>query len=171
MVCYNPAMASESSFDIVSEPDMQLVGNALNTTRKEIATRYDFRGSTAEIVPTDKDMLFKAEDDYKVGAMIDMFSQKAIKQGVDLRFFDFGQKSEDALGGTVKQLVKVKKGIEREKAKEINQYIKDLKLKVSSQIQGEAIRVSAKSKDDLQQVMQRLRSADLGIALTFNNFR
>ena len=169
-LCYNLIMA-DSSFDVVSEPDMQLINNALNTTRKEIATRYDFRGSTASVELTNLDLLFKAEDDYKVGAMLDMFKQKAIKQGVDLAFFDFGQKTEDALGGTIKQNIKIKKGIDREKAKEINQYIKDLKLKVNSQIQGEAIRVSAKSKDDLQKVIQALRAANLGLALTFTNYR
>ncbi|MDR2430671.1 MAG: YajQ family cyclic di-GMP-binding protein [Candidatus Margulisbacteria bacterium] len=164
-------MMADNSFDIVSEPDLQLVNNALNTARKEIAARYDFRGSAASIELNNLDLLFKAEDDYKIGAMLDMFKQKAIKQGVDLAFFDFGQKTEDALGGTVKQNVRIKKGIDREKAKEINQRIKDLKLKVNPQIQGEAVRVSGKNKDDLQKVIQALRGADLGLALTFTNYR
>jgi uncharacterized protein YajQ (UPF0234 family) len=164
---------ADSSFDVVSEPDLQLINNALNTARKEIATRYDFRGSAASVELNDLDLLFKAEDDYKVGAMVDIFKQKALKQGVDLAFFDFGQKTEDALGGTIKQNVKIKKGIDREKAKEINQYIKDLKLKVNSQIQGESVRVSGKNKDDLQKVIQALRGASgsLGLALTFTNYR
>lgn len=164
-------MAQESSFDIVSEPDMQLINNALNVTRKEISNRYDFRGSTAEITLVDQTLNLKAEDDYKIGAMLDMFKQKAIKQGVDLKFFDFGEKTEDSLGGTVKQAVKIKKGIDKEKAKEINVYIKGLGIKVNSQIQGEVIRVASKDKDSLQKTIQSLRAADFGIALTFTNYR
>lgn len=162
---------AEFSFDVVSELEHQLLANTLNTTRKEISTRYDFRGSTAEIVEEKDQLLFKAEDDYKVGAMIDMFSQKAIKQGLDLKFFDFGEKTEDALGGNFKKTVKIKNGITKEKAKEVNTFIKASGAKVNSQIQGEAIRVASKSKDDLQKVMQALRGADFGIALSFKNFR
>lgn len=164
-------MASEYSFDIVSEADMQLIANTLNVTRKEIATRYDFRGSTAEIAQDDMKLNFKAEDDYKIGAMLDMFKQKAIKQGIDLKFFDFGEKVEDSLGGNVKQLVTIKKGIDKEKAKEINVFIKGLGVKANSQIQAEVIRVFSKDKDALQKVMQSVRSADFGVALSFTNFR
>lgn len=162
---------AEFSFDVVSELEHQLLANTLNTTRKEINTRYDFRGSVAEIVEEKDQLIFKAEDDYKVGAMIDMFSQKAIKQGLDLKFFDFGAKIEDALGGTFKKVVKIKNGITKEKAKEVNAFIKSIGAKVNSQIQGEAIRVASKSKDELQKVIQSLRGADFGIAISFKNFR
>lgn len=162
---------AEFSFDVVSELEHQLLANTLNTTRKEISTRYDFRGSTAEIVEEKDQLIFKAEDDYKVGAMIDMFSMKAIKQGLDLKFFDFGEKVDDALGGNCKQTVKIKNGITKEKAKEVTTFIKNSGAKVNAQIQGEAIRVASKSKDDLQKAMQSLRGADFGIALSFKNFR
>ncbi len=162
---------AEFSFDLVSELDHQLLANTLNTTGKEIATRYDFRGSVAEIVEEKEQLIFKAEDDYKVGAMIDMFSLKAIKQGLDLKFFDFSEKIDAALGGACKKAVKIKNGISKEKAKEVTTFIKNSGAKVNAQIQGEVIRVASKSKDDLQTIMQSLRSADFAIAISFKNFR
>jgi len=163
-------MAKESSFDIVSETDMQLVDNAVHATEKEIQQRYDFKGSDAKISRKEQDIEVRAEDDYKVDAINDMFRQKVIKQGVDLKFFDFGNKQE-ALGGLVKENITIKKGISKEKAKEINLFIKDLKLKANSQIQGEAIRVSSKDKDILQKIMGELKANDFEIALSFTNYR
>ena len=162
---------AEFSFDLVSELDHQLLANTLNTTSKEIATRYDFRGSAAEIVEEKEQLLFKAEDDYKVGAMIDMFSLKAIKQGLDLKFFDFSEGIESALGGACKKAVKIKNGISKEKAKEVTTFIKGSGVKVNAQIQGEVIRVASKSKDDLQKAIQELKATDFGIAISFKNFR
>ena len=162
---------AEFSFDTVSELDFQLLANTLNTTRKEISTRYDFRGSAAEIADEKEQLIFKAEDDYKVGAMIDMFSMKAIKQGLDLKFFDFSEGVESALGGTCKKTVKIKNGINKEKAKEVTTFIKNSGVKVNAQIQGDVVRIASKSKDDLQKAMQELKSADFGIAIHFKNFR
>ena len=162
---------AEFSFDITSEVDLQLVDNALNTTSKEISNRYDFRGSNAKIVREENNILINAEDDYKLRAIADMFRAKATKQGIQLQFFDFETKQEEALGGALKQQVPIKQGIDKEKAKEINEYIRSLKLKANSQIQDNKIRVSGKNKDDLQAAMQAIRGKDFGIALQFGNYR
>ena len=164
-------MAKESSFDIVSEPDMNLVANTVNVCNKEISTRYDFRGSNAKLDLQGDVINITGEDDYKITAIQDMLRQKAIKQEVDLRFFDLDAKVEDGPGGSRKQAVAIKKGISKEQAKELNVFIKEQKLKVNSQIQGEAIRVSSKDKDELQKVIQAMRQNDFGIALSFINYR
>lgn len=163
-------MAKESSFDIVSEVEMQLVDNAFNTTIKEIAQRYDFKGSSAELRKEGETIVVTAEDDFKIEAIDQIFQQKAIKQGVDLKFFDFGA-TENASGGQARQIITIKKGISKEKAKEINTFTKELKLKVNSQIQGEVIRVSGKDKDTLQKVMEELKSHDFELVLSFTNYR
>ncbi len=162
---------AEFSFDVTSEVELQTVDNAINTTVKEISNRYDFRGSNAKIVREGTVLKLNAEDDYKLRAIADMFRAKATKQGIQLQFFDFNTKVEEALGGTLKQEVPIKQGIDKEKAKDINTFIKDLKLKATSQIQDNKIRVASKSKDDLQKVMQALRGHDFGIALQFGNYR
>jgi cyclic-di-GMP-binding protein len=163
-------MSKDSSFDIVSEIDLQIVDNALHTSLKEIQARYDFKDSKASVVRTENIIELRAEDDYKLEAMGQIFRQKAIKQGIDLKFFDFGEKSE-ALGGMLKQPLTIKKGISKEKAKDINLFIKELNVKTNSQIQGDIIRVSSKDKDNLQKVIAGLRGHDFGIALSFTNYR
>jgi uncharacterized protein YajQ (UPF0234 family) len=162
---------AEFSFDVTSEVELQTVDNAINTTNKEISNRYDFRGSNAKITREGSVLHIAAEDDYKMRAIADMFRAKATKQGVSLLFFDFNTKIEQALGGAMKQEVPLKQGIDKEKAKDINLFIKDLKLKASSQIQDNKIRVASKSKDELQKVMNALREHDFGIALQFGNYR
>jgi len=163
-------MAKESSFDVVSEIEMQLVDNAIHAVEKEIAQRYDFKGSQASLKRKETEIDVHAEDDYKVDAINQILQQKAIKQGIDLKFFDFGGK-QDAAGGQKKEIVTIKKGISKEKAKEINLFIKDLKLKVTSQIQGEAIRVFSKDKDILQRIITELKGKDFDLALSFTNYR
>lgn len=163
-------MAKDSSFDIVSEVDMQEMDNAVNQTKKEISQRYDFKGSKAQISLEADSLKLSAEDEYKINAMLDMLKGKMIKRQVPIKALDPG-KMEGASGGTVKLTVKIQKGISKEKAKDVIAYIKDLKLKVQAQIMDDQLRVTGAKKDDLQLVMQKLREKDFGIDLQFINFR
>ncbi len=158
------------SFDIVSELNMQEVDNAVNQARKEILTRYDFKGAKAEI-NLDKDGIhLVAVDEYKMKALIDVLQSKAIKRGVSLKSLDMG-KIEAALGQTVKCHIKLINGIETEKARELVKIVKGLNLKVQTAIEGEKLRVSGKNKDDLQAVIKHLRGVNFSVELQFNNFR
>lgn len=158
------------SFDIVSKVDFQEVDNAVNQTMKEIGTRYDFKGSRAEVTRNGEELLLNAEDDYKLSQMTDLLSQRLVKRGIDLKALDFG-KVENAAGNSVRQKVKVKVGVDAEVGKQINKWIKDSKLKVQSSIQGDQLRVAGKSRDDLQSVIAALRGQDFGLPLQFVNFR
>ena len=158
------------SFDIVSELNLQEVDNAVNNASKEIGNRYDFKNSKSEI-KLDKDLVkILADDDYKMNAIKEILMSKLTKRGVDIKALDFG-KIEPATGSTLRCEVKLKSGIETEKAKEINKAIKESKLKVNAQIQDEQIRVSGKNKDDLQAVMELVRTGNFGIPVQFTNFR
>ena len=158
------------SFDIVSELNLQEVDNAIHQARKEILTRYDFKGSRSEITQDKEGVHLASIDEYKMKTLIDVLQSKAIKRGVSLKALDFG-KIEPAAGSLVKCLVKLVQGIETEKAREIVKMIKELNLKVQAAIEGEKIRVSAKKRDDLQVVIQTLRAKDFPIPLQFTNFR
>ncbi|GGH18056.1 YajQ family cyclic di-GMP-binding protein [Paenibacillus segetis] len=163
-------MASESSYDIVSKMDMQELANAIDQTEREIANRFDFKGSKSEL-KIEKDVLVIASDDeYKLNAVIDILQSKMIKRGLPIKNLDYG-KIEPASLGSVRQRINLKTGIDQENAKKINVLIRDSKLKVKSQIQGDSIRVTGKSKDDLQEIMQLLRKADLSVDLQFTNFK
>ncbi|WP_371381125.1 YajQ family cyclic di-GMP-binding protein [Sporomusa aerivorans] len=163
-------MAKDSSFDIVSEVDMQEMDNAVNQSSKEIGQRYDFKGSKAAIVLDGDSLKLSAEDDYKLGAMLDILRGKMVKRNVPLKCLDEG-KVEPASGGTVRQTVKIQKGISKEKGKDVVSAIKDLKLKVQAQIMDDQVRVTGAKKDDLQAVIQKLKDKDFGIELQFINFR
>ncbi|MCH3950290.1 MAG: YajQ family cyclic di-GMP-binding protein [Acidaminococcus sp.] len=163
-------MAKNSSFDIVSQIDMQELDNALNQTRKEISQRYDFRGSSASIELVDDALKLTAEDDYKLGAILDMLRQRMAKRGLSLRCLEPG-KIEPAAKGTVRQSVALKQGIDRETAKKIIGAIKASKIKVTTQQMDNQIRVSGPKKDDLQAVIQLVRSQDFGIDVQFINMR
>ncbi|MBN2984244.1 MULTISPECIES: YajQ family cyclic di-GMP-binding protein [Cohnella] len=163
-------MASEYSFDIVSKVDMQEVNNAVTQALKEIETRFDFKGSKSGIKLEGESLVISSDDDYKLKSVIDILQSKLIKRGVPIRNLDYG-KVEPASGGTVRQTVALKTGIDQENAKKINVLIRDSKLKVKSQIQGDQLRVTGKSKDDLQAVMTLLRGADLSLELQFVNYR
>jgi len=163
-------MAKDSSFDIVSEVDMQEMDNAVNQTKKEISQRYDFKGSKAQISLEADSIKLSAEDEYKINAMLDMLKGKMIKRQVPIKALDPG-KMEGASGGTVKMTVSIQKGISKEKAKDVIAYIKDLKLKVQAQIMDDQLRVTGAKKDDLQLVIQKLKEKDFGIDLQFINFR
>lgn len=158
------------SFDIVSELDMQELDNALNQTRKEIITRYDFKGSKSEITLDKEGIRLLADDDYKMKALTDIFQNKAVKRGLDLKSFEIG-KLEPAGGQMLRCLIKLVKGIESEKARDLVKKVKALNLKVQAAIEGEKLRVSGKNRDDLQTVISHLKSQNFDIPLQFNNFR
>ena len=159
-----------SSFDIVSELNLQEVDNAVNQAKKEILTRYDFKGSKSEIVLDKEGIHLTADDDYKMKALTDILQSKAVKRGIALKALDFG-KIESSAGSLVKCLVKLIQGIETEKARELVKIVKGLNLKVQVAIEAEKVRVSGKSRDDLQTVIQNLRGKDFSIPLQFINFR
>ncbi len=158
------------SFDVVSEMNMQEVDNAINQARKEVESRYDFKGSKAEMNWDKKEVILLAEDDYKIGTMMDILRNKMGKRGVDLRALILS-KIEPAGGRFLRQTVTFSQGIEKEKAKDIVKFVKDTKLKVQAQIMDEKIRVTSKSIDELQSTMQSLRSQNFEIALQFDNIR
>lgn len=158
------------SFDIVSEVNMQEVDNAINQARKEISTRYDFRGSKAEIGFENNEIKLVGDDDYKMKALKDILHSKLTKRGVDLKALDY-QKEEDAALGLKRQAVKLISGLSKEKAKEIVKFIKEEKSKVQPAINGDLVRVTSKSIDELQNVISRMKSADLGVPLQFTNMR
>ncbi len=163
-------MASENSFDIVSKIDMQELSNAITQAEKEIETRFDFKGSKSSISLEKEELVLASDDEYKLKSVIDILQGKMVKRGITIKNMDFG-KIEPASGGTVRQRVRLKQGIEQDDAKKINVLIRDSKLKVKSTIQGDQIRVTGKSKDDLQAVISLLRGADLPLDLQFVNMR
>ncbi|MBZ4655402.1 MAG: YajQ family cyclic di-GMP-binding protein [Peptococcaceae bacterium] len=164
-------MAKENSFDIVSEVNLQEVDNAVNQTIKEISQRFDFKGSKADVELTKEDEIkVVADDEYKLKSVIDILQSKMVRRGVSLKFLEYG-KVEPAAGGTVRQIITIKKGISKEKGKEIVNAIKNMKLKVQAQIQDDQVRVSGKERDDLQKVIQHLKQQDFGIELQFTNYR
>jgi hypothetical protein len=164
------AMASEASFDIVSKVDMQELTNAVRQAEKEIETRFDFKGSKSSIAIEKDELVVVSDDEYKLKSVIDILQSKMVKRGVPIRNLEYG-KIEPAAMGTVRQRIKLKQGIDQEAAKKINIMIRDSKLKVKSQIQGDQIRVSGKSRDDLQAVIRMLKAADVGVELQFTNYR
>lgn len=163
-------MAKDCSFDVVSEVDMQEVDNAINQAIKEIGTRYDFRGSKSEISLEGDTIKLIGDDEYKLGAVVDVLKGKMVKRNVSIKNLEFG-KVEAASGATVRQLVTIKKGISQENAKKVTKAIKDMKIKVQASIQGDQVRVSGKDKDDLQAVIQMLKNLDVSVELQFTNFR
>ncbi len=165
-------MASQNSFDIVSEVDLQEVDNAINQAIKEIQQRYDFKGSKSSISLNKKDAAISAasDDDYKLKSVIDILQNKLIKRGISIKALKYGT-VEPAAGGTVRQEIKLQQGIEKDDAKLIVKMIKDSKIKVQATIQDEQVRVSGKSKDDLQEVMKLLKESELEFAFQFTNYR
>ncbi len=159
------------SFDIVSKVDEQEVDNAVNQAVKEIGQRYDFKDSKSEIKWERKgEITVTGDDDYKLKSVVDILQTRLAKRGVPLKALEYG-KVEDASGGLKRQVIKIVQGVSPEKAREINKYIKDLKLKVQSQAQGDQLRVSANKIDDLQEVIGSLRAKDFGVSLQFVNMR
>jgi uncharacterized protein YajQ (UPF0234 family) len=163
-------MASEYSFDVVSKVDMQEVNNAVQQALKEIETRFDFKGSKSNITLEDEQLVVTSDSDYKLKSVVDILQTKLIKRGVPILNMDYG-KIEPASGGTVRQNIKMKQGIDQENSKKMNILIRDSKIKVKSQIQGDQLRITGKSKDDLQAIMALLKGAGLPLELQFINYR
>jgi cyclic-di-GMP-binding protein len=161
---------ADSSFDIVSSVDLQEVKNAIAQATKEIQTRFDLKGTGSAIELAGEELLLVSSDDFKLKAVREILEGRLVKRNVPLKALSFGE-IDKALGGTVRQRVEMQKGIPTEKAREIVKIIKGTKLKVQAAIQGDQLRVSGKNKDDLQSVMQVLRTTDLGIDMQFTNPR
>ena len=161
---------AEFSFDVVSRVDAQELDNALNQTRKEIEGRFDFKHSKTSVENTPKQITIVTDDELKLKNVVDILQSRANKRGVSLKVFEYG-KVEPAAGNKVRQVITLKSGIAKEKAKVLIDAIKGSKLKVTSQIQDEQLRVSSKSKDDLQKVQLLLKSLDIDFPLQFVNYR
>ncbi len=163
-------MAQENSFDIACKLDMQEVANALDQTRREIATRYDLKNSKCEVTLEKTDITVLAPDEMKLKAVLDILQSKLHRRGVPLKALSYG-KVEPAAGGVLREKIALQQGIPIEKAREIVRLIKETKLRVQAAIQEDQVRVSGKNRDDLQGVIALLRDKDLGIALQFINYR
>jgi uncharacterized protein YajQ (UPF0234 family) len=164
-------MAAENSFDIVSKVDFQEVRNAIDQATKEVRTRFDLKDSKSDIkLEGEEAILLASADEYKLQAVTEILRQKLVKRGVSLKALTFGT-VEAAAGSSVRQKVTMQQGIASEKAKEIVRMIKDSKKKVQASIQGDTVRVSSKDRDALQETIALLRGRDLGIDLTFTNYR
>lgn len=163
-------MAKESSFDVVSNVDMQEVDNAVNQAKKEILTRYDFRGSKSSIEVVDNTIVLIGDDDFKLKAVQEILRGKMVKRGIALKNLEEG-KSEPAAGATVRQVWTIRQGLSAEHAKEVTKCIKNAKLKVTAQIMGDQVRVAGKDKDTLQEVIQLLKQQDFPVELQFVNYR
>ena len=157
------------SFDVVSEVNQHELSNALDQANREIGTRYDFKGSDARIEQSGNQLTLEAESDFQLKQMIPILKEKMAKRGIDVDCLEFGEVVE--MNRRARQPVTVREGLDRDTAQKMVKLIKQSKLKVQAAIQGEQLRVSGKKRDDLQQVMQQLRDAGLGIPLQFNNFR
>ncbi len=165
-------MAQEFSFDAVSKPDPQEVDNAVNQALKELATRFDFRGSTATLSldKAKKEILLTGESENRLAALMDILRAKLIKRGISPRAVEAGDPGP-AGGSTWRQTLKLVEGIPQDKAKRLVALLKDGKIKVQASIQGDQLRVSGRSKDDLQAAMAKIKSADIGLDVTFANFK
>ncbi|ALC80702.1 MULTISPECIES: YajQ family cyclic di-GMP-binding protein [Bacillus] len=163
-------MAKESSFDIVSKVNLPDVQNAIGNAMKEVANRYDFKGSKSDITLEKDELVLVSDDEFKMDQLKDVLVNKLIKQNVPTKNIQYS-KSEKAAGGTVRQRGKLVQGIDSEQAKKINNLIKNSGIKVKSQIQGDQLRVIGKNKDDLQQIISLIKGADLPIDVQFINYR
>ena len=165
-------MAGEASFDVVSDFDQQELVNALDQARREIQQRYDFKGGTASFELEKTEIVLKTDSDIRAKAMRDLLESKAIRRGLSLKIFDWGE-IEPAGGSTLRQRIELRRGLNEDVAKKISKLIRDEFPKVKSQIQGDAVRVSGKSRDDLQRVIGRLREEQdrLDVPLQFENYR
>ena len=165
-------MGNDSSFDVVSEVDLQEVDNAVNQSMKEIRTRFDFKGSKSEIVfkRETKGIRFLADDDMKMKNLEEILDGKLAKRSISIKSLKYGVQ-EKALDGMIRMKAEIIQGIPQDQAKEMVKGIKDMKLKVQASIQGDQIRVSSKSKDDLQQVIHFLKNSEKSIPIQFTNYR
>lgn len=163
-------MAQEFTFDIVSKTEMQEVANAVQQAQKELAQRFDFKGSKSSIELANDEIVLISDDEGKLRSVKDILESKLVKRKVALKSLAY-EKLEQAAGGTVRQRAKIVQGIEIEKAKAIVKSIKDAKIKVQASIQGDQVRVAGRNKDDLQRAIAVVKEGDYGIPLQFTNYR
>ena len=163
-------MAGDCSFDIVSQFDQQELVNALGQTRREVQTRYDLKDTKTEIVHTKDNITIVTDSEFTLKSVRDILETKAIRRGLSLKIFKPG-KEENAAGGRVLQVIALQQGLSQDLAKEINKHIREAYPKVRPQIQGDAIRVVAKSRDELQAVIALLKQRDYPVALQYINYR
>lgn len=163
-------MATLFSFDVVSRFDPQELKNAIDQARRELQQRYDLKDTATEITLTDDDITISTQSAYSLQAVRDIIESKMVKRSLSLKILDY-QKEEDASGMRVRQLIKLKQGIAEDLAKQLSKRIRDEFKKVTPQIQGDVVRVQAKTKDDLQSVIQALKGDDFPVALQFVNYR
>ena len=157
------------SFDVVSEIDHHELKNALDQANREIGTRYDFKGSNAKIEQTGNELTLEAESEFQIKQMVPILKEKMSKREIDVDCLEYADIVE--MNKRARQQVSVREGLDKDLARKMVKLIKDSKIKVQAAIQGEQLRINGKKRDDLQQVMQLLREAKLGIPLQFNNFR
>ena len=163
-------MATEFSFDLVSRADPMEVKNGIDQSQKELANRYDFKGGKSEILHEKDDITLVADDEFKMDQLKDIVISKLLKRGIDMRQIDWG-KTEHGTGLTIRQKLLLKTGITQDQSKPLIKQIKDKGLKVQAQIQGEEVRISAKSKDDLQKCIAFIKSLELSFPVDFVNYR
>jgi hypothetical protein len=163
-------MAGDASFDVVSDFDEMELRNALDQVRREVGTRFDFKGVTVELEQTKTEINMLTDDEYRAAAVKDLIESKAIKRNLSLKIFDWG-KVEEAGGNKVRQKIGLKKGLPEDVAKRITKLVRDEFPKSKASIQGDAVRISGKSKDDLQRIMAKLRELDESVPLQFDNYR
>ncbi len=163
-------MAGEVSFDVVSDFDEQELRNALDQVRREVQQRYDFKGATVQLTQEKTQILLVTDDDFRARAVRDLVESKAVRRNLSLKIFDWGT-VEPAGGNKVREVITLRRGLTDDLARKLVKQIRDEFPKVQPRIQGDAIRVSAKSKDELQRVIARLRELDLEVPLQFENYR
>jgi len=163
-------MAGDISFDVVSDFDEQELRNALDQVRREIQQRYDFKGATVDLSQAKEELVLVTDDEFRAAAVKDLIETKAVRRSLSLKIFDWG-KVEPAGGNKVRQRIGLRRGLNEELARRLSKLIRDEFPKVKSQIQGDAIRVSGKSRDELQRVIARLRELDEPVPLQFENYR
>ncbi len=163
-------MAKDNSFDIVSQVDLNEVENAVNQAVKELTTRFDFKNSKSSISHDGDKITLVSDDEFKLKNVVDILESKIIKRSISLKALQYG-KIEPAAKDTVRQIVTLKQGISKEEARDITKIIKDSKIKVQSAVQGDAIRVTGKNRDDLQAIIKQLREQDLDFEVQFINYR
>jgi uncharacterized protein YajQ (UPF0234 family) len=166
-------MPATASFDVTSPIDFQEVDNALNQARKEVVQRYDFKGSKSDFTlnPAEKTLTLISDDEFRMNALWEIIQTRLVRRGVPIKNFKGGE-SEPAAGGTVRRVLTIQEGIPIEAAREIVKFLKDQKLKkVQASIQGDQVRVTSASKDDLQEAIRVLREHDFGVSLQFGNYR
>jgi cyclic-di-GMP-binding protein len=163
-------MASSFSFDVVSDFDRQELVNVIDQARRGVSTRFDLKDTKTEIDLEADQIVINTENEFVLGQVKDLLTTKAVKRNLSLKIFDF-QKVEPAAGGRVREVIKLKKGLSQELAKQMSKSIRDSFKNAQSQIQGDALRVTSKSKDELQQIISLLKSKDYPVALQFTNYR